>query len=511
MVATAHPLATQIGIDILRQGGNCVDSAIAVAAALNVVDMPSTGIGGDMFALVFFRNEGKVVGINSSGRSPFQASTEEYKRRGLSIVPERGPLSVTTPGALSGWCMLHERYGTIPFEKLLHPAIELAKRGFEINAAISLYIGLHTEVIRQFSDTARVYLKPDGGVPAPGETLRQEALGESLDLVAAEGPCAMYGGSLGRRIAKAVRDAGGLLSERDFAEHTSNWVEPLRTTYRGNEVQVIPPNSQGIALLEMLNIIEGYDVRSLRDDPADLVHHQVEAKKLAFADRDRFVCDPDFNEPPVSDLLSKKYAAMQRAHINPRKASMPAISEGRGDTTYFCVVDKEGNAVSFINSLFFPFGSGMVAGDTGIILQNRGRGFVLDPSHPNSLQPHKRPMHTLVPCMVMRNSYPYLVIGCIGGDQQPQGLLQILMNIIDFGMMPQQAIDAARWRSYDAGKLALESAFGANVVRSLSARGHMMMDEMDFFGGAQCIMFREDGSLIGGSDPRLAGCWQGLT
>lgn len=512
MVATAHPLATEVGLDILKEGGNCVDAAIAVAAALNVVDMSNTGIGGDAFALMYFKEENRVIGLNASGRSPFGATIETYKERGLSEIPERGPMAVTTPGALSGWVMLHERYGTMPFKELLRPAIALARDGFQINHAISIFIGLNADVLRSFPETACVYLKSDGSVPMPGDILRQQRLGESLELVAEKGASAMYGGPLGEKIAASHDAAGGLLTGKDFAEHRANWIEPLHIMYRGYDIFTIPPNSQGLALLEMLNIMEGYDVRSLGRGSADLLHLQIEAKKFAFKDRNQYICDPDFFEVPVRNLLSKEYAAMVRTHINPDKVAdlTPGYHPGSGDTTYFCIADDGGNSVSFINSLFYPFGSGMVAGDTGIILQNRGLGFSFDPQHPNSLQPHKRPLHTLVPCMVFRESQPFLVIGCIGGDQQPQGLLQILMDIIDFEMLPQDAIDAPRWRSYEGGRLILESAVGAKTVQSLCARGHVVTDEIDFFGGSQCIMFDNDKGLVGGSDPRLAGCWQGL-
>jgi len=451
MVATAHPLATEIGISILKKGGNCVDAAISVAAALNVVDMGNTGIGGDAFALVYFKRDGKVFGLNASGRSPFAATIGEYARRGLHAMPERGPLSITTPGALSGWVALHEKYGTLPLENLLRPAIALAKEGFEINPAISIFIGISADIISQFPTTAEVYLKPFGGVPSPGELLRQENLGKSLELVAKEGARALYNGKLGRAIAAFVRDAGGMLSEQDFSEHRPNWVEPIRTTYHGCEVITIPPNSQGLALLQMLNVFEGIDIKSPRRNRADLIHYQVEAKKLVFADRARYYCDPQFHEIPIPELLGKERAEKHRQMIHPERAAKVQEIAGdlNGDTTYFCIVDSEGNVVSFINSLFDLFGSGMVAGNTGVILQNRGKGFSLDPQHWNALEPHKRPMHTLVPCMVFQNGSPLMVIGCIGGDQQTQGLLQILTNIIDLGMSPQEAIDAPRWRSYE--------------------------------------------------------------
>ena len=512
MVSTAHPLATRIGTDVLERGGNCIDAAIAVAAALNVVDMSNTGIGGDAFALVYFQSEGKVIGLNASGRSPFAASIDAYKKHAQFGMPERGPLSVTIPGALSGWALLHERWGTIPFEKLLRPAIKLAKDGFEINQAISFVTAVTRKDLARFAKAASIYLKPDGGAPEAGETLRQPELGESLEMVAAEGALAMYGGPLGKRISEALGKIGGLLSERDFEEHRVEWVEPIRTAYRGYEILTIPPNSQGLSLLQMLNMMEGYDVGSIGRDNPELAHLQVEAKKLAFEDRDGFVCDPEFFDVPTADLISKSYAENKRAEIDSQRASAPGPSPvpGEGDTTYFCIVDADGNAVSFINSLFHPFGSCVVAGDTGIILQNRGLGFSFDPAHPNSLQPHKRPMHTLVPCMVLRDSRPYIVLGCIGGDQQPQGLLQILMNMLDFEMPPQEAIDSPRWRSYEGRKLALEPALGPKVVQSLSAKGHIITDEADFFGGAQCIMFDANKGLIGGSDRRLAGCWRGL-
>lgn len=512
MVATAHPLATETGMNILSQGGNCVDAAIAVAAALNVVDMGNTGIGGDMFALVYFKNEGRVVGLNASGRSPFAATIEEYKKRGLTNVPERGPLPVTTPGALSGWVMLHERYGTMPFQKLLEPAIRLAKDGFEINPAISIFLALSAEVIRKFSTTEDVYLKPFGGVPGPWETLVQPQLGASLEKIAAHGPDIFYKGEIGQSIAEFVQEMGGVLSSRDFAEHRANWVEPISTTYRGYDVFTIPPNSQGLTLLQMLNIFQGLDAKKLARNAGDLVHYQIEAKKLVFRDRARYYCDPDFHDIPFNKLLSADYAMQQRNSIVPGLAAKVEPSEPGigGDTTYFAIVDAEGNAISFINSLFDLFGSGMVAGDTGIILQNRGKGFSLNPGRWNALAPHKRPMHTLVPCMVLRNGKPHIILGCIGGDQQPPGLLQILTNILDLDMSPQEAIDAPRWRCYEDGKVVLETALGDKVVQSLSERGHVLTDEIDFFGGSQCIRVDQNGRLTGGSDPRLAGCWQGL-
>jgi gamma-glutamyltranspeptidase/glutathione hydrolase len=512
MVATAHPLATETGISILKQGGNCVDAAIAVAGTLNVVDMGNTGVGGDMFALVYFKNEGRVVGLNASGRSPYAATLDEYKKHGLTNVPERGPLPVTTPGALSGWAMLHERYGTLPFQKLLEPAIRLAKDGFQINPAISIFVALSAEVIRKFPKTEEIYLKPFGGVPGPGKTLVQAELGESFEKISAHGPDIFYKGEIGRSIAKFVQEMGGVLSERDFAEHRANWVEPISTTYRGNEVFTIPPNSQGLALLQMLNIFQELDVKKLSRNPADLVHYQIEAKKLIFGDRADYYCDPDFHHIPLDKLLSAEYATQQRNSIDPNRAaearsSTPGLT---GDTTYFSIVDAEGNAISFINSLFDLFGSGMVAGDTGIILQNRGKSFSLNPKHWNALEPQKRPMHTLVPCMVLRNRKPNLLLGCVGGDQQTPGLLQILTNILDLEMSPQEAINASRWRCYEDGKVVLEAALGDNVVQSLSHRGHVLTDEIDFFGGAQCIQIDQNGRLVGGSDPRLAGCWQGL-
>ncbi|RJP21377.1 MAG: gamma-glutamyltransferase [Candidatus Abyssobacteria bacterium SURF_5] len=512
MVATAHPLATGVGISVLEKGGNCVDAAVAVAAALNVVDMANTGIGGDAFALVYFKKEGKVVGLNASGRSPFAATIEEYRKRGHAAVPERGPLSITTPGALSGWAMLHERYGVLPFGSLLQPAIDLARNGFEINAAIAIFIGISSGVICGYPTTEEIYLKPFGGMPGPGERMVQENLAKSLEQVAKEGVDSFYKGPLGRRISEFVRQSGGVLSERDFVEHRPNWVEPISTTYRGYEVVTIPPNSQGLALLQMLNIFEKLDVKSLSLNPVDLLHYQIEAKKIVFRDRARYYCDPEFHDVPVEHLLSEECARKYRSSIDPGRAAEAgsATAGMSGDTTYFSIVDAEGNAVSFINSLFDLFGSGMVAGDTGIILQNRGKSFSLDPGHCNALEPHKRPMHTLVPCMVLRESRPYLVLGCIGGDQQTQGLLQILTNIIDLDMSPQEAINAPRWRSYENGRLVLEAAIGENVVQSLSQRGHPLTDEIDFFGGSQCIRIEEDGSLTGATDPRLAGCWQGL-
>jgi gamma-glutamyltranspeptidase len=449
MVACAHYLATQAGVHILRQGGNAIDAAIAANATMTVVYPSTCSAGGDVFMLIWDAKTQRLYALNGSGRAPQGMTPELFAAQGLERIPERGPLTITVPGAVDGWFEALERFGTLAAESIFAPAIGYAEEGMPVTSKLSGWLSQAAEpVLKRWESSAGVYL-PDYRAPRTGEVLRQPHLARTYRLLAREGRDAFYRGPIGRTITDYVQRVGGVLSMEDMQRHHSNWVEPISTNYRGYDVYEFPPNSQGVAALEMLNIIEGYDLKSLGYQSAECLHILLEAKKLAFADRDRYVSDPDFVDVPLEQLLSKEYAVQQRARINLQKAarSVAAGLEKDGDTMYLCVADGEGNVVSLIQSLYFGFGSGVVGGDTGVMLHNRGAYFSLDPRHVNYLQPGKRTMHTLTPAMVLREGAPYMALGSMGGDAQPQIHVQLLTAMLDFGMNAQQAIAAPRWRS----------------------------------------------------------------
>ncbi|MGH9798833.1 MAG: gamma-glutamyltransferase, partial [Blastocatellia bacterium] len=505
MVATSQPLASAAGLRILQQGGNAVDAAIAAAAVLCVVEPMMVSPGGDLFALVWDARKKELKALNASGRSPKAASIDELKKRGFTKIPQNGIHSVTVPGAVDGWAKLLERYGTMKLADVLQPAIDYAERGFPVTDVIAADWDNAIQH-KANTDFAATFL-PNGKPLAAGEIFTNKNLANTLKLIAAKGRDVFYKGELAQKIVKFAQSQGGLHTAEDFAAHTSNWLDPISTTYRGYTVYELPPNNQGLAVLEMLNILEGYDVRSLGANSAEYLHLLVEAKKLAYADRAWHIADPNFYKAPLEKLTSKEYAAELRKKIDLNRAQERTPGpRGGEDTVYLTVVDKDHNAVSFIQSIFSAFGSGLVAGDTGIVLHNRGAGFSFDLSFPNKLEGGKRPFHTLIPAMVFRDGKPWLTFGVMGGDMQAQGHAQVLLNLIDFGMDVQQAGEQARSRDFESG-LALESAIGGDVRKALEAKGHKLTIAPGMFGGYQAIMIDpKSGALFGGSDPRKDGC-----
>jgi gamma-glutamyltranspeptidase/glutathione hydrolase len=510
MIATSHPLASAAGLRVLQQGGNAIDAAIAAAATLCVVEPMMVSPGGDLFALIWDAKKREIKALNASGRAPRAISIDELKKRGSTRMPGDGIHAVTVPGAVDGWATLAERYGTMKLADLLQPAIEYAERGFPVTEVIGRDWADEAPQHAKNPDFAKTYL-PQGRAPRIGEIFTNKNLGATLRKIAAGGRDAFYKGEIARQIVDFAKSQGGFHTLEDFAAQTSNWIEPISTTYRGYTVYELPPNTQGLAALEMLNILEGYDVRALGHNTPEYLHLLVEAKKLAFADRAREIADPAFYKAPLDRLLSKDYAAELRKKIDLTRSVDVSSMGPRGgeDTVYLTVVDKDRNAVSFIQSIFSQFGSGLVAGDTGIILHNRGAGFSFDPQHANRLEGGKRPFHTLVPAMVLRDGRPWLTFGVMGGDMQVQGHVQVLLDLIDFGMDVQQAGEQPRFRHFEGG-LALESAIGADIRQALERKGHKLISAPGSFGGYQAIMIDpQTGALAGGSDPRKDGCAMG--
>jgi len=509
MIATSQPLASAAGLRILQQGGNAVDAAVAAAAVLCVVEPMMVSPGGDLFALVWDAKKKELKALNSSGRSPKALTISALKAKGINQMPSAGIQAVTVPGAVEGWAQLLKRNGTMTLAQVLAPAIDVAERGFPVSEVIGNDWNKSGLPLIDSRDFAHTYL-PGGRAPAIGEVFRNPNLAATLKLIANGGPDVFYRGELAAKIVKFAQAQGGFHTLEDFASHRSNWIDPISTTYRDNLVYELPPNTQGLSALEMLNILEGFDMRSMGHNSASYIHTIVEAKKLAFVDRARHIADPDFYQAPLSDLLSKKYAADLRARIDRSHAvDRDNRAPGGEDTVYLTVVDRDRNVVSLIQSIFNEFGSGLVAGDTGIILHNRGAGFSFDEKNPNRLEGNKRPFHTLIPAMVFRDGRPWLSFGVMGGDMQAQGHVQVLLNLIDFGMDVQQAGEQPRIRHFDRG-LAMESAIGADVRRQLEQMGHQMTDAPGSFGGYQAIMIDpKSGALAGGSDPRKDGCAMG--
>ncbi|NLU22904.1 MAG: gamma-glutamyltransferase [Phycisphaerae bacterium] len=525
MVATSHPLAVQVGVEVLKRGGNAVDAAIAANAVLGVVEPMSCGVGGDLFAIVWDARTRKHYGLNASGRSPYGATRELFARRQLKEIPERGPLSWSVPGCVDGWEMLRTRFGSMSLEEILAPAIACAENGFLVTPVIGQEWQRGQELLSASPDTARTYLR-DGRAPQPGERMTNRHLAQTYRRIAQEGRDAFYRGEIARQIVAFSEANGGLFSLRDFAEHTSTWVEPVSTNYRGYDVWELPPNGQGIAVLQILNLLEPFDLRGLGHNTAEYLHLFIEAKKLAYEDRAKFYADPEVEKNlPIAELISKPYAQRRRALIDRERAALalPAGDSkiGRADTVYLSVVDKDRNAVSLIQSIYYAWGSGLVPGDLGFCLQNRGCLFALEEGHPNRLEPHKRPFHTIIPAMVTREGRPWFCFGVMGGDMQPQGQVQVLCNIIDFGMNVQEAGAAARCQHTgsstptgsqmkDGGKVTVEAGVSEEAIAGLKAKGHQVSRGQRGFGGYQGILIdAEKGILRGGSDPRKDGCAAG--
>src|SRR5688572_5942453 len=519
VIATSQPLASAAGLRVMQQGGNAIDAAVTAAAVLSVVEPTMNGVGGDLFAIVYDAKTKTVRALNASGRAPAAATPEEFARRKLDAIPYRGELSVSVPGVVDGWNELLTKHGTIGLARALEPAIAYARDGFAVSEIIAHQWKDAEGVLSRDPAAARTFLS-GGRAPAAGDIFKNPALATTLDQLAKSGRDAFYRGAIAEAIAADMKQRNGLLTDADLAAHRADWIDPISTTYRGYQVLELPPNTQGVSALQMLNILEGYDLKALGHNSAAYLHLLVEAKRIAFADRDAWLADQDaVPRATLERMLSKEYAAERRREINRERAAreykaltIPGISnageahpEARGDTIYLTAADRDGNVVSLIQSIYESFGSGLVAGDTGIVLHNRGSLFSLRPGHPNRLAPGKRPFHTLVPAMVMKDGRPWLSFGVMGGDMQPQGHVQVLLNLIEFGMNVQEAGEAPRFRHSSNG-LALESAISPEARFGLDARGHRLISSIGAFGGFQGILIDpRTGVLMGGSDPRKDG------
>ena len=510
-VACEHPSAALAGLRVLDAGGNAADACVAMAACMAVLSPMATGMGGDAFLLFYEADTGRIVGANGSGGAPREATIEKVRDRGVAEIPERGPLAVTVPGAVRLWEDAANSLGVLPFARLLEPAWEFAENGHPVAEVVARYWEAGVNLLRKNEAASATFL-PDGHPPVAGTRFTQADLAGTISAVAEGGADTFYNGEIARRMARAVQYAGGYLSEDDLAAHETLWVEPISTDYRGHQVYEIPPPGQGIAALEMLNILEGYDMASLGAASAERIHLEAEVKKLAYQDLYQEIGDPEFwehAEIPTQRLISKEYAETLRARISPDRASgrvaEPALGE---DTTYLCAVDENGNGCSFINSLYMGFGSGIVAGGTGVILQNRGTSFELDPVHPNSLAPEKRPLHTIIPGLVTKEGALWAVFGNMGGPMQPQGHTQVIGNLVDHGMNAQEAVDHPR-HFHGGYTLLVEGRIGWEEIQKLKNLGHEVEVGADYVvpvGGAQVIRVHEDGVRDAGSDPRKDGC-----
>ena len=522
MVATSHPLATQIGLDVLKRGGTAVDAAIAANAALGLMEPVSNGVGGDLFAIVWDAKTKRLYGYNGSGRSPQSLTLQWFLDHGYKDIPPLGPLPVSVPGCVDGWFALHDRFGKLPMKEVLAPTIAYARDGFPVTELIAHYWALSVPRLAKFPGfTAQFTL--EGRAPAKGEIWKNPHLANTLEAIARGGRDAFYKGRIAQVIGDYMKAQGGFLTAADLAAHRGEWVEPVSVNYRGVDVWELPPNTQGIAALEMLNILEGYDLKSYGFGSPEHVHLFTEAKKLAFADRARYYADPAFARAPLAGLLSKDYAAERRKLISMDKA-MKSVDAGHpplegGDTIYLTTADREGNMVSLIQSNYRGMGSGMSPPDLGFILQDRGELFVLKEGHPNSYAPGKRPFHTIIPSFITRNGEPWISFGVMGGAMQPQGHVQIVLNLIDFGMNLQEAGDAPRIQHEgstepsgqvtemrDGGELELESGYPYETVRALMRKGHKVMFADGPYGGYQAILWDAKNRVyVGASEGRKDG------
>ncbi|MEX0299908.1 MAG: gamma-glutamyltransferase [Kordiimonas sp.] len=545
MAATSHPLASQIAIDILKKGGSAVDAAIAANAALGLMEPTGNGIGGDLFAIVWDPKSKKLYGLNASGRSAsgqtldslkdkISAKVENGQVTTDSIIPSWGSLPVSVPGTVDGWHMLHKKFGSLSMAENLKPTISYARNGYPVTQAIALYMEIYREryerhhatgLIEELDNYRSTYLI-DGKAPIEGQVFKNPDLANTLEKIAKGGRDAFYKGEIADTIDAYFKRIGGALRKEDFANHKSNWIDPVSTNYRGYDIWELPPNGQGIAALQMLNILEGFDIKAMGSNSADYLHVSTEAKKLAFEDRARFYADPDFVDTNVDYLISKEYAAERRKLIS-MSETLKEVDHGdpkliEGDTIYLTVADKNGMMVSLIQSNYRGMGSGLVADGLGFIFQDRGAQFSLTPDHPNVYEPSKRPFHTIIPAFMTKDGAPIMSFGLMGGAMQPQGHTQMVVNIVDFGMNVQESGDAARYhhkgstdatwagRMKDGGVLELESGMRIDVIRELEKRGHKVEITSGPFGGYQAIWrdpktgvywgaseMRKDGMAIG--------------
>jgi gamma-glutamyltranspeptidase/glutathione hydrolase len=528
MVCTSQPLASQVGVDILKAGGSAVDAAIAANATLGLMEPVSCGPGGDLFAIVYSAREHKLYGLNASGRSPlgltFEQMQAELAKLHRTTIPPHGFLPISVPGAVDGWFELHQRFGKLPMKQVLAPAIRYAQEGFPVSELIAFYwnIGVRNAKAEKLPGAFLDTFAPGGHAPACGEIFRNPALAHTYTLLAEQGRDAYYRGEIADKIDAFMRANGGWLRKADFEKHTSTWVTPVSVNYRGYDVYELPPNGQGIAALEMLNILEGFDLRSMGFQSADALHVMIEAKKLAFEDRARYYADPDFAKVPVAGLLSKTYAAERRKLIHMDRAGRaydagnPALQQG--DTIYLTTADSEGNMVSLIQSNYRGMGSGIVVPGLGFGFQDRGEMFEMQPEHPNVYAPGKRPLHTIIPAFIMKDGQPLISFGVMGGAMQPQGHVQIVVNMVDFGLRLQEAGDAARWQhegstDYNLPKMTtggwvnLESGIPWSAVAELKRRGHDIRVDLGGYGGYQAILWDATNKVYhGASESRKDGC-----
>lgn len=503
MVASSHPLATQIGLDILKKGGNAIDAAIATNAALGLMEPTGNGIGGDLFAIIWDAKTKKLYGLNASGRSPRSLTLDYFKKQGLDKIPSHGPLPVSVPGAVDGWFEMHNRFGAMPMAKLLQPTIDYAFNGFPLTQLISWYLHRSITFFKEsnFPNIAETYEAQNGGkLPKEGEIYKNPFLGSTLQTIAKEGRYAFYEGDIAETIASFVQSQGGFLTEEDLASHTSEWIEPVSVNYRGYDVWELPPNGQGIAALQLLQILEGYDFSEIAFGSVEHLHLFTEAKKLVFEDRAKYYADMDFSKVPVQQLISDNYADERRKLITDKAASYQAGSISDGDTIYLTTADKEGNMVSLIQSNYRGMGSGMAPPGLGFMLQDRGELFSLEEGQANTYEPGKRPFHTIIPAFITKDGEPFVSFGVMGGDFQPQGHAQIVMNLIDFGMNLQEAGDAPRFdhtggssptgiHKSGTGQIRIESGIPYETIRGLMMRGHSVGYTHGSYGGYQAIMW----------------------
>ena len=503
MAATSQPLATQVALDILKAGGSAVDAAIAANAMLALTEPVSCGIGGDLFAIVWDPETQRLHGLNASGRSPKSLQRSHFTERGLDYIPAYGALSISVPGCIDGWAELHAKFGKLPLKDVLAPAIRYAREGFPVSELIAYYWGRANPLQREEFGFVETFL-PGGTAPKKGEIFKNTALADTLEKIASEGRDAFYKGEIARVIEESVGKAGGFLSRADLEAHTSDWVQPVSSNYRGYEIWELPPNGQGIAALQILQVLKGFDIRDFGFGSTDHIHHFVEAKKLAFEDRAKFYADPEFNKLPVADLISDAYAKQRRSLIDPESsastydAGNPALENG--DTVYLSVADPDRMMVSLIQSNYRGFGSGVCPEGLGFCLQNRGNLFTLEKDHFNSYEPGKRPFHTIIPAFITVDGKPWISFGVMGGATQPQAHAQIVMNLVDFDMNLQEAGDAPRILHsgssqptgevmQDGGYVSLESGFDQEAVRELMKRGHSVRHASGSFGGYQAILY----------------------
>jgi len=518
MACTSQPLATQVALDILKSGGNAIDAAIAANAVLGLVEPTGNGIGGDLFAIVWDAKTRKLYGLNASGRSPYDLSLQYFIDKGYQKVPSHGPLSVSVPGCVDGWFELHKKFGKLSMPEILKPAINYASDGFPVSEVIAYYWNSNSRLLANYTGFKEIFM-PEGKAPAKGEVFKNPHLAATLKKIASGGRDAFYKGEIAQKIVDYVRKEGGFFSMRDFEDHHSDWIEPVSSNYRGYDVWELPPNGQGIAVLQILNILENYDIRSMGFGSAEYIHTFVEAKKLAFEDRAKFYADPEFNKLPIKGLISKEYAKERNKLIDPNRAAKtyPAGNPEQGNTIYLTTADKDGNMVSLIQSNYRGMGSGMTPGKLGFILQDRGEMFSLDRNHMNKFEPHKRPFHTIIPAFITKDGLPYISFGLMGGSMQPQGHVQMVVNLIDFGMNLQEAGDAPRIchegsseptdeKMTDSGIVHLENGFNYEAIRNLLGKGHKIQYINGIYGGYQAIKWDDRNKVyFGASESRKDG------